>query len=644
MKNLAEKHFINPLQFTGISSSTTGRNRRFHPKFDVVSAANSTTTPSSSTAGAAGVSDAKLSFSATNVSTTALLTSSSGSHKLQPSRKRSSDEYQTSPNWDFNLLQSLQHNYAGEEQIKRIEVLKGLVVMMLDEEEVELIHRLELIDNLERLGICYHFEPRIISLLSRIHSRDRTNEKQHLYSKALEFKLLRQHGFDVSPDAFDAFKDEEGTFAASLLKDPKGMLYLYEASHLQINDEETNLEMAREFTTKYLKKRVDENGFGEEEPTLAELVRHSLEIPQHWRMKRLESRWFVDLYEKSPNMNPILLEFAKIDFNVVQKSYQDELKRVSRWWKNTGMGEELNFARDILVDNFLWNVGFVWKHEQGYSRIMGTKAVIFITLLDDLYDTYANLDELELFTSAIQRWDVNSVNELPGYMKHCFIGLHSFINEAAYYAPKQLGLNLVPYLTKSVKHYFKLSMNMPWADLCGAYLQEAKWYFSKYVPSFEEYLNNALISVAAPLVISLSYLLTSNSIEKGDLDCIDRNDNIIRSTAIILRLTNDLGESPLTEKLKSEDTPKAIECYMKENGASEKDARERIRLLVNDAWKEMNRYGVTDTFISENLKEIAIDMARAGHYMYHHGDGHAHQNSNMARDIAGLFFQPICTF
>ncbi|CAI9092012.1 OLC1v1027143C2 [Oldenlandia corymbosa var. corymbosa] len=516
--------------------------------------------------------------------------------------------------------------------MKRFEVLKELVRLMLDAEEVELIHRLELIDNLERLGICYHFEPRILSNLSRIHSRDPTNEQQDLYSKALEFKLLRQHGFDVSPDVFDAFKDEKGTFTTSLLRDPKGMLYLYEASHLQLTNDETNLEMARQFTAKYLKKQLDENGFDDKEPTLAELVQHSLEIPQHWRMKRLESRWFLDLYEKSPNMNPILLELAKIDFNIVQKSYQDELKHVSRWWRNTGMGEELNFARDILVENFLWNVGFVWKHEQGYSRIMGTKAVIFITMLDDLYDTYANLEELELFTSAIQRWDVNSVNELPGYMKQLFLALHSFINEAAYFAPKGQGVNLVPYLTKS------------WADLCGAYLREAKWYFKKYVPTFEEYLNNAWISVAAPLAITHAYAFTVNSVENNDLEAIHNYENIIRSSAMILRLTNDLGESPLTEKLKSDDVPKSIECYIKENGASEEEAREHIQSLVNDAWKEMNTYQITDTFMSKNLKQIAIDMARAGHYMYHHGDGHGHQNSNMAHHIATLFFQPICSF
>ncbi|CAI9108548.1 OLC1v1008175C1 [Oldenlandia corymbosa var. corymbosa] len=105
-------------------------------------------------------------------------------------------------------------------------------------------------------------------------------------------------------------------------------------------------------------------------------------------------------------MNRVLLELAKLDFNIVQKSYQDELKYVSRWWMSTGIGEDLKFARDMLVENVLWNVGYVSEREQEYSRIMGTKAIIFITMLDDMYeyDTYGALNALELFTSAIQRF------------------------------------------------------------------------------------------------------------------------------------------------------------------------------------------------------------------------------------------------
>ena len=43
-------------------------------------------------------------------------------------------------------------------------------------------------------------------------------------------------------------------------------------------------------------------------------------------------------------------------------------------------------------------------------------------------------------------------------------------------------------------HYFQLQ----WANLCRSYLVEARWFYSGYIPTVEEYLENACISVGGP--------------------------------------------------------------------------------------------------------------------------------------------------
>ena len=105
------------------------------------------------------------------------------------------------------------------------------------------------------------------------------------------------------------------------------MLYLYEASYLSTSGESI-LDEARDFTTKhlqeYLKNNTDDNN-------LAILVSHALELPLHWRMLRLEARWFIDVYEKTNNKSTSLLEFAKLDFNMVQAIHQEDLKDMSRY-------------------------------------------------------------------------------------------------------------------------------------------------------------------------------------------------------------------------------------------------------------------------------------------------------------------------
>lgn len=101
------------------------------------------------------------------------------------------------------------------------------------------------------------------------------------------------------------------------------MLQLYEASFLSTEGERT-LEVAREFTIKHLQDQiVDQDS--------ALLVHHALELPLHRTIPRAEARWFINLYSQNSDMNPILLEFAKLDFNLVQATYQQELKQVSRY-------------------------------------------------------------------------------------------------------------------------------------------------------------------------------------------------------------------------------------------------------------------------------------------------------------------------
>lgn len=106
-----------------------------------------------------------------------------------------------------------------------------------------------------------------------------------------------------------------------------GMLSLYEAS-FHLLEGESVLEEAREFTSKHLKEYIKGKKTTRDD-YLYVLVTHALELPLHWRMLRSEARWFIDVYEKRPHFNPAMLELAKLDFNVVQSTHQEDLKYAS---------------------------------------------------------------------------------------------------------------------------------------------------------------------------------------------------------------------------------------------------------------------------------------------------------------------------
>ena len=76
---------------------------------------------------------------------------------------------------------------------------------------------------------------------------------------------------------------------------------------------------------------------------------------------------------------------------------------MSRWWRNLGLVcEELNFARDRLVENYLWALGFTPRPKFWKTRKAITKIICLTVILDDIYDIFGSLDELKIITNAIE--------------------------------------------------------------------------------------------------------------------------------------------------------------------------------------------------------------------------------------------------
>ncbi|CAN4107910.1 unnamed protein product [Withania somnifera] len=513
--------------------------------------------------------------------------------------------------WNFEYIQSINNNYA---------------VMMVEGSQ-ELDAKLELIDNLQRLGVSYHFKDEIMQILGSIHEQNTASTTgDSLYATALKFRLLRQHGFHISQDIFNNFNDVNGNLKHSISNDTKGLLQLFEASFLSTNTEST-LKNATRFIVTHLKNYVD-NHRGDQDNIMVSLVLHALDLPRHWMMPRLETEWYIRIYERMSNDNPLLLELAKLDFNLVQGTHQEELRILSRWWKSTCLAEKLSFSRDRLVENLFWAVGTMFEPQQNEYRKMITKVIVFIAIIDDIYDVYGTLDELELFTDAIQRWDIKRMEQLPHYMKICYLALINTVNEVAYEVLKKHGINVLPHLTKS------------WTDLCKSYLQEARWYYNGYKPSLKEYMDNAWISIAVPMVLVHSLFLVTNSITKETLDSLSNYPDIIRWSATIFRFVDDLGTS--SDELKRGDVPKSIQCYMSEKDASEEEAREHIRLLIKETWELMNSTDQTkNSPFSEIFVELAKNLARTAHCIYLNGDGHGIQNTDVKSSISKVFFEPI---
>lgn len=60
-----------------------------------------------------------------------------------------------------------------------------------------------------------------------------------------------------------------------------------------------------------------------------------------------------------------------------------------------------SFTRDRLMENYMWAMGSSYEPQFSECRIGLTKSVCILTVIDDMYDIYGFLDELELFTDAV---------------------------------------------------------------------------------------------------------------------------------------------------------------------------------------------------------------------------------------------------
>lgn len=128
-------------------------------------------------------------------------------------------------------------------------------------------------------------------------------------------------------DAFNKFKGDDGKFRNDITNDPKGLLSLYNAAHLLIHGE-PELEEAISFAQKHLELMSQDSVLN---PPLAEQVKRALSLPLPRTSKRVETICYMSEYEREAGNIPILLELAKLDFNLLQHIHLEELKAISEY-------------------------------------------------------------------------------------------------------------------------------------------------------------------------------------------------------------------------------------------------------------------------------------------------------------------------
>ena len=83
--------------------------------------------------------------------------------------------------------------------------------------------------------------------------------------------------------------------------------------------------------------------------------------------------------------------------------YLTYLNMHGRWWKEFLAKSKMTFVRDRIVETYFWMNGACYHPPYSRSRIIQTKITSFITIIDDMFDTYGTTEECMKFVEAIGR-------------------------------------------------------------------------------------------------------------------------------------------------------------------------------------------------------------------------------------------------
>uniref|UniRef100_A0A0D3FIR4 Terpene synthase N-terminal domain-containing protein n=1 Tax=Oryza barthii TaxID=65489 RepID=A0A0D3FIR4_9ORYZ len=383
-----------------------------------------------------------------------------------------------------------------------------------------------LVDVLERLHIDDHFRDEITTVLQHVllHHEEQKSvvTVDQLHLESLRFRLLRQHGFWVSADVFDKFKDNTGCFKESLSTDARGLLSLYNAAHLAMPGE-TALDNAIAFSRRSLQSLQ-----GKLRSPMAEQVSRALDIPLPRTPKLLETMRYITEYEQEEAHDSVVLDLARLDFELIRSLYLKELKTLSLWWTELYDSIKLSYARDRIVESYFWTCAMFHGEDYSRARIIFVKVFQLVIMMDDTYDIHATLEECHKFNEAMQRWDKSAVCILPEYLCLFYIKMLNNFDE--------MKDSLEPD-EKYRMSYVKTSLK----QLSEYFLREAQWSSDKHMPSFAEHLDVSCMSSGYPTMALVAVLLC---VRDGDgvaasMEASEWTASLVRAGGEVTRFLND---------------------------------------------------------------------------------------------------------
>uniref|UniRef100_A0ACD6A1H1 Uncharacterized protein n=1 Tax=Avena sativa TaxID=4498 RepID=A0ACD6A1H1_AVESA len=414
--------------------------------------------------------------------------------------------------------------------------------------------------------------------------------------------------------------DNQENLKDTLFSDVHALLALYEASHLGMPNEKFQKD-AQKKTIDLLKSMV-----GNLEKPLADKVNHALETPSFRRMKILEARLYIPLYQEDKECNEELLELAKLSFYLLQRLYREEVREICEWYHGLKSPRKLFYARHRPAEAYFWALGVYYEPQYAKARKLLAKFIATITPYDDTFDNYGIWEELQPFADVMQRWDMKDIEQLGECYKDYARFMFGTMIEIENALPRDISTRNVNFIKNIIN------------EVCKGYVTEIIWRDNTYIPPLDEHLKVTLITCFYWAINCTAFVVFEENVTDEVLEWMSKFPQIVKDSCIVSRLMDDIVAHEFETERNNVAT--AVTCYMKEYGTTKEVASEALWDIVENAWNDMNKEYLTMTAIPATLLIRVINLARMMETMYKEIDGYT-DSAILKKRISLLLQEPI---
>ncbi|WOL20371.1 Bifunctional levopimaradiene synthase, chloroplastic [Canna indica] len=512
---------------------------------------------------------------------------------------------------------------------------------------IDLLERIWAIDTIQRLGIDHHFTKEIMDTLDYVYrntgkqgaSWGRDNPIPDIDDTCMALRLMRLHGYPVSSDVLEYFRDNDGNFICFPGQTHRGvsdMFNLYRFTQLAFPGEKI-LKEAKAFGQEYLRNCVENNDVDDKwsvKKALDKEVAHVLKNPWRRSFQRLEAREYIDHYGENDVWiaktvywmyyvnNAKYLELAKLDYNRLQNMYKKELNCILQWWSNCGVGEPSISPEEIhfSIAATLYEPQFV------RSRMAYTKCNSIENVLKDLFENHGSVNDLELMCEAVDQWNPSLVASLPVGMKVAFKVMHDTLNELAGQASEAQGKDMFPYFhqlrMKQMQGYMKLrEIRQGRSDI-----------------SLEEYIEHGKIELGVGIRVLPTLFLMGERLK--DLDLLYLNDQswLQEQLSLFLRLFTDIQ---MYKSSSNKDKMSAISLCMKVENCTEEEAIRRLLVDMEGAFDEVVHETLKPSLVPRSCRRLLFEHARIVQFFLNDNLDNSMMQKKLINEAMDRFFTPI---